>query len=96
METASSSHADLAATWLSAIAAAPPGAHQLVTHPGMDAEDMRAFIHAGLAPGQIARERAAEADALCDPRFLDGMAPAGASLARFSSLQPDAGRSRIE
>jgi len=72
-------------SWLSRIAAVPEGKYQLVTHPGSDTSDMSVFYHAGLDPGQIARDRAAETAALCNPRFLAGLAGAGARLVRFTS-----------
>ncbi|HEY0867059.1 MAG TPA: ChbG/HpnK family deacetylase [Fimbriimonas sp.] len=36
---------------------AEPGTYVFVNHPGRDAEDMRRLVHAGLEPGQVARER---------------------------------------
>jgi hypothetical protein len=77
---------DLVASWLARIARCPPGVHQLVTHPGADEPDMHAFVHDGLEPGQIARERARETAALCEPRFLDGLSEASAQLVRFSTV----------
>jgi len=70
--------------WLEAILQLPPGRYQLITHPGTDSADLQSFIHAGLAPGQIARERAAETRLLCAPEFRQALVGAGIRLVRFS------------
>lgn len=54
---------------IASLRAAPSGNYVYVTHPGCDAEDMRRFSHAGLAPGQIARERDADRRLWLDPRL---------------------------
>jgi predicted glycoside hydrolase/deacetylase ChbG (UPF0249 family) len=64
------------------------GAFVLVTHPGIDADDMRGFIHPGLEPGQVAHERDAERRALCDPRLARILAEHGATPARYTDLLP--------
>ena len=45
------------ARWIASLAAAPAGTYVLITHPGFDDAEMRRFGHAGLEPGQVARER---------------------------------------
>lgn len=45
----------------------------VVFHPGLDAPDMRAYRHAGIEPGQVARERGAETDLLTDPQLRAGL-----------------------
>lgn len=74
------------ALWLNAARAAAPGVHQLIVHPGADEADMRAFWHAGLRPGEIARARATETAVLCGPSFRAGLRGAGIGLARFSEV----------
>lgn len=56
--------------WVAGLDGANPGCYLLVTHPGMDTEEMRQFAHPGLMPGQVARDRNAERQALAD-RALD-------------------------
>ena len=79
---------DLVAVWSARMDAAvtTPGAYVLVTHPGFDADDMRAFAHAGLAPGQIARERDSERRALQDPRLLQACQARGIQVIRYSDV----------
>lgn len=74
------------ASWLEGMRPLPSGTYQLITHPGSDTPDFHAFSHAGLLPGQIARERAAETRALCSPAFRAGLTEVGFKLVRFSSL----------
>jgi len=61
---------DAAAVLRRRLAVAPPGAYLLVTHPGRDEPDMRAMGHAGLAPGEVARRRAADTGMLTDAGVL--------------------------
>ena len=60
------------------------GVFRYVTHPGYDAPDMRAFHHAGLEDGQIARERDAERIALIAPQTLRWVADGMLHPVRFS------------
>jgi predicted glycoside hydrolase/deacetylase ChbG (UPF0249 family) len=46
-----------------------PGTYAVVTHPGRDADDMRAFVHPGLQAGQIAREREGDRRLWLDPKL---------------------------
>jgi predicted glycoside hydrolase/deacetylase ChbG (UPF0249 family) len=71
--------------WLPALRTLSPGRYQLITHPGSDTPDMRAFIHAGLHPGQVARERGAETRLLCSSEFRRELQRADVQLVRFSS-----------
>lgn len=68
------------------LSAAPPGACLSVYHPGADAPDMRAFSHAGLEPGQVARERDAETRLLCDPALPVMLRDAGVAVCRYSDV----------
>ena len=54
------------ATFIARVRAAPPGTYLVITHPGHDAEDMRAYHHAGLAAGEVARQRDADRRMLTD------------------------------
>ena len=55
-----------AATFIARVRAAPPGTYLVIAHPGYDAEDMRAYHHAGLAAGEVARQRDADRRMLTD------------------------------
>ena len=55
-----------ATTFIARVRAAPPGTYLVITHPGHDAEDMRAYHHAGLAAGEVARQRDADRRMLTD------------------------------
>ncbi len=61
---------DAAAGLSRKLAAAPPGSYLLVTHPGRDEPDMRAMGHAGLEPGEVARQRAADTAMLTDAEVV--------------------------
>ncbi|MDX1933978.1 MAG: ChbG/HpnK family deacetylase [Capsulimonadales bacterium] len=52
--------------WEVGVAKAPPGAYLVVTHPGKDAPDMRAFALPGHPTGVVARERDLERRALIE------------------------------
>jgi hypothetical protein len=77
---------DLVARWTEQVARAAEGTYLLVTHPGRDADDMRRFVHAGLAPGQVARERDAERCALCAPRLPDALRRNNVELIRYTEV----------
>lgn len=72
------------AEWIKQILRLQHGRYQLVTHPGSDTPDLQQFVHSGLEPGQIARERASETRALCSPDFRRALVDAGVRLVRFS------------
>ncbi|MEZ0326849.1 MAG: ChbG/HpnK family deacetylase [Fimbriimonas sp.] len=60
------------------------GPYVYVTHPGVDDATMNRFVHMGLEPGQIARERDAERLLLTSPPFKEAMAEGIFSVCRFS------------
>ena len=68
------------------LAAAPPGTYLYVTHPGCDAADMRQFIHAGLKPGQVARERDADRRIWFDPKVVDYCRRNGFRAIRYTEI----------
>jgi hypothetical protein len=72
------------ARWIASLAAAAPGTYVLITHPGFDEAEMRRFGHAGLEPGQVARERDAERRALTDPRLAEACRDLGVELIRYT------------
>lgn len=72
---------DLVSMWLVWIDAAPPGTYVLVTHPGIDEEEMRQF---GDEPGVVARERDAERRALTDPRLAEALRERGVEIVRYT------------
>jgi chitin disaccharide deacetylase len=70
-----------------AAAAAAGGAYLFVTHPGQfDPPDMKAFVHPGLAPGAVAREREAETRLLTAPGTLAAVRARGVRLMRYTEL----------
>ena len=76
--------ADPVANLLHRVAHAPSGTYRFITHPGRDAGDMREFIHPGIAPGQVARERNADRLLLCDPRLMQAQRDGEVSWKRFA------------
>lgn len=58
-----------------------------VTHPGRDADDMRAFTLPGQEPGIIARERDADRLLLVDPAFRETLVANGIELIRYSEAR---------
>jgi predicted glycoside hydrolase/deacetylase ChbG (UPF0249 family) len=76
----------LLARWQTQLENAEPGAYVLVTHPGRDAEDMQQMYFQGTQPGEVARERDAERQALCDPRFMQICRDNGVQLARYTDV----------
>lgn len=83
----------MAAAWIARIAGAAPGAYVLVTHPGHDDEDMRHFYHAGLTPGQVARERDAERGALINPQLRQWLQENDVEVIRYTDAPaPISGR----
>ena len=82
---------DLVLRWCAQLQSAAPGTYVLVTHPGRDAGDMRRLHNAGTQPGSVARERDAERQALCDPRFAAKCRDNGVHLARYTDvMMPEA------
>jgi predicted glycoside hydrolase/deacetylase ChbG (UPF0249 family) len=78
--------ASLANRWLAALDACEPGTYLLVTHPGKDAPDMRAFYLEGGEPGVVAKERDWERRALTLSLFREGCAARGVSLLRYNEV----------
>lgn len=66
--------------------AATAGTYLLVTHPGRDTPEMRRLGHAGLAPGQVAREREGDTRMLTAPRVLEYCGHRGVVPVRFTDL----------
>jgi len=64
--------------------AASPGTYLVVTHPGHDTDEMRRLHHAGLAPGQVAREREGDTRMLTAPKVLDYCRSRGVLPIRFT------------
>lgn len=79
-------HGDLPWEWAARLEAAPDGVYLVVTHPGRDAPDMHTFVHPGLEPGQVARERDAERRALTDPGFAEALTRLGVKTIRFDEV----------
>ena len=75
---------DIYEDFLAALRAAPDGTFVYVTHPGLDAPDMRVMGHAGLELGQIARERAAETALLVNPALKDELRRLDVEVIRYS------------
>ncbi|MBV9467970.1 MAG: ChbG/HpnK family deacetylase [Abitibacteriaceae bacterium] len=72
---------------------APPGDYVFVTHPGYAAPDMQLLGHAGLAPGQVARERDADRRLWLDARLRDYCKQHDVEIARYTdvlTVQPPA------
>jgi len=79
------SSGDLRQDFLARLRAAPDGTYVFVTHPGLDAPDMRAMGHAGLEPGQVARERAAETALLVEPTLKDELRHLDVEVVRYAA-----------
>jgi hypothetical protein len=65
---------------------AEPGTYLLVAHPGHDTEEMRRLAHAGLPPGQVAREREGDTRMLTSPKVLEYCGHHGVQPVRFTDL----------
>ena len=72
--------------WTTSFATAAAGTYVLITHPGFDDPEMRRFGHAGLEPGQVARERDAERQALTDPRLAEACLAMGVEPVRYTDV----------
>lgn len=80
---------DVVATWKTRITHAAPGTtYVLVTHPGHDNAEMRHFYHAGLTPGQVARERDAERRALTNPQLRQWLQDSSVEVIRYTEAAP--------
>jgi predicted glycoside hydrolase/deacetylase ChbG (UPF0249 family) len=81
------SPASLSARVIKAVAAlAEPGDYLMVTHPGYDDDQFRAFTINGTEPGQIARERAEDTRMYCDPAVAQAIVDKGMRLVRYIDL----------
>lgn len=58
---------------LSQVDRATSGDFIAVYHPGMDRPDMQDYVHEGLAPGVVAKEREGDRRLLTDPRLAQGL-----------------------
>jgi len=52
---------------------ASAGDYLVVFHPGLDQPDMHDYVHPGIAPGQVAKERQGDRDLLVDARLHLGL-----------------------
>jgi len=84
---------DPLADWNARIKATLPagGTFVLVTHPGHDDADMRAFALPGQPPGIVARERDAERRALTSEVFARACRQNGVTLARYDEEEISGG-----
>lgn len=64
-----------------------PGDYVLITHPGYDADDMRAYGHVGYEPGQVAKERENDRRLLTDPRLLQAAQDGLFTPVRYTDLE---------
>lgn len=71
---------------IASLEAAPPGDYVFVTHPGYDAPDMQCFGHAGLTPGQVARERDADRQLWLDTELRDYCEQQGIVVAHYTDV----------
>ena len=72
--------------WLEGLRSAPPGDYLAVAHPGLMEPDMHAFALAGQPPGEVARERAMETEALLSPELMAALSRRQARPIRYDSL----------
>jgi len=79
---------DPADALIARLEAAQPGTYLIVAHPGHDTDEMRRLGHAGLAPGQVAREREGDTRMLTSPKVLAYCAEHGVRPIRFCDLPP--------
>ena len=84
---------DRADDLIARLEAAGPGTYLIVAHPGHDTEEMRQLGHAGLAPGQVAREREGDTQMLTSHKVLEYCGHHGIMPARFTDLPPPQGSS---
>lgn len=79
---------DRADDLIARLEAAEPGTYLLVAHPGHDTAEMRRLGHAGLAPGQVAREREGDTRMLTSHKVLEYCGHHGVMPARFTDAPP--------
>ena len=78
--------ADAADEFVARLDAAEPGTYMIVGHPGHDTEEMRRLGHAGLAPGQVARDREGDTLRFTSPTVLGFCRAHGIEPTRFTDL----------
>lgn len=78
--------ADPVDAFLARVDTAPTGDYLAVYHPGRDADDMREYRHEGIAPGQVARERAADTALLTAARLREGLSERGVALLDYADF----------
>jgi len=84
--------ADIGDQIVARLRAATGGLYLLVGHPGYDRPDMRAFGHAGLEPGQVARERVRQRLQFMSPKVAEYAAAHGVQFVTYADvLTLDAG-----
>ena len=77
---------DRADDLIARLEAAGPGTYLIVAHPGHDTEEMRRLGHAGLAPGQVAREREGDTRMLTSHKVLEYCGEHGVAPTRFTDV----------
>lgn len=60
------------------------GTYVMVTHPGLDRPDMRAFVRQGLAAGDVARERDGDRQLLTHPQLRERLKRHGVELVLYT------------
>jgi len=80
------SYEDVGERLVARLAAAEPGDYLLVGHPGYDRPDMRAFRHAGLDPGQVARDRVRQRLQFQSPKVARYAADHGVEFATYADV----------
>jgi len=76
----------LAERFIAQLEAAGPGDYLYVSHPGRDRPDMRRFTHAGLAPGQVARERDEDRLRYLSPKVMEHAAAHGVAFVTYADV----------
>ncbi|MBM4035160.1 MAG: ChbG/HpnK family deacetylase [Planctomycetes bacterium] len=79
---------DRADDLIARLEAAGPGTYLIVAHPGHDTAEMRRLGHAGLAPGQVAREREGDTRMLTADKVLEYCGHHGVAPTRFTDARP--------
>ncbi len=88
LPSASTAQRDWVEKFRSRLAIAKQGTCVLITHPGIDREDMRRFQTPNHPPGLVARDRDLERQGLIDPRLPEILREHHATLIQFTEAQP--------
>ncbi len=75
---------DRADDLIARLEAAGPGTYLIVAHPGHDTDEVRRLGHAGLASGQVAREREGDTQMLTSHKVLEYCGHHGVAPTRFT------------